>query len=120
MGEASGTLPGLGWQSLALSFASLGVVCVVAYVALKLLAGRAVTKGLGSAVRVIARCPLEPRRSIYVVEAAGRCFLIGAGEGPMALLAELDPEKLPAPAPPAPRLAEVVARLLHRPGAGPR
>ena len=45
-------------------------------------------------MKVIARCPLEPRRSVYVIEAAGRSFLIGVGEGPMTVLAELDGEKL--------------------------
>jgi flagellar biogenesis protein FliO len=114
------SLPGIGWQSLALSFASLGVVCLVAYGALRLLAGRAGGrgKGMGTAVRVVARCPLEPRRSVYVIEAAGRCFLVGAGEGPMALLAELDPAKLPA-APSTPlRFADVLARVLRRGGNG--
>src|SRR5947207_11354136 len=92
MGEAA-QVPGLGWDSLALSFASLGVVCLVAWGALRLLAGRGVGKASG-AVKVIARCPLEPRRSVYVIEAAGRSFLIGVGEGPMTVLAELDGEKL--------------------------
>ena len=93
--DAGGQLPGLGWSSVALSFASLGVVCLVAWGALRLLAGRGVGKASG-AVRVVARCPLEPRRSVYVVEAAGRCFLIGVGDGPMAVLAELDAERLKA------------------------
>ena len=81
MGDA-GQVPGIGWSSLVLSFASLGVVCLVAWGALRLLAGRGVGKASG-AVRVVARCPLEPRRSVYVIEAAGRSFLIGVGDGPM-------------------------------------
>ena len=32
---------------------------------------------------------------MFVIEAAGRCFLVGVGDGPMALLAELDADKLP-------------------------
>ena len=87
-------MPGIGWESLALSFASLGVVCLVAWGALRLLAGRGIGKASG-AIRVVARCPLEPRRSVFVIEAAGRCFLVGVGDGPMALLAELDADKLP-------------------------
>ena len=86
-------VPGIGWSSVMLSLASLGVVCLVAWGALRLLAGRGVGKASG-AVKVIARCPLEPRRSVYVIEAAGRSFLIGVGEGPMTVLAELDGEKL--------------------------
>lgn len=99
-----------------LSLASLGVVCLVAWGALRLLAGRGVGKASG-AVRIIARCPLEPRRSVYVVEAAGRSFLIGVGDGPMTVLAELDGDKLRAAAetPVAgPRFAEVLARLLGK------
>lgn len=113
--DAGGQLPGLGWSSVALSFASLGVVCLVAWGALRLLAGRGVGKASG-AVRVVARCPLEPRRSVYVVEAAGRCFLIGVGDGPMAVLAELDAERLKADVQvgvPSIGFAEVLARALR-------
>jgi flagellar biosynthetic protein FliO len=113
MGEA-GQVAGVGWESLALSFVSLGAVCLVAYVALKLLAGRGVGKASG-AIRVVARCPLEPRRSLYVIEAGGRCFLVGVGDGPMTTLAELDAAALPRVLPAAsPRFAEVLARVLGR------
>jgi len=114
--DAGGQLPGLGWSSVALSFASLGVVCLVAWGALRLLAGRGVGKASG-AVRVVARCPLEPRRSVYVVEAAGRCFLIGVGDGPMAVLAELDAGRLKADVEagvPSVSFADVLARALGR------
>ncbi len=114
MGDGAG-VPGIGWESIGLSFASLGVVCVVAWGALRLLAGRGVGTASG-AIRVVARCPLEPRRSVYVVEAAGRSFLIGVGDGPMAVLAELDGDKLPRPeagAAPA-RFADVLAKVLGR------
>lgn len=117
MGEAA--VPGVGWESLALSFVSLGVVCVVAWAALKLLAARGVGKGTG-AVRVVARCPLEPRRSVYVIEAAGRCFLVGVGDGPMAVLAELDASAMPkerAAPTPATKFADVLAKVLARPPA---
>jgi flagellar biosynthetic protein FliO len=113
MGE-SGQVPGVGWESVALSFVSLGAVCVVAWIALKLLAGRGLGKATG-AIRVVARCPLEPRRSLYVIEAAGRCFLVGVGEGPMAMLAELDAAALPRAAPATPpRFADVLAKVLGR------
>ena len=93
MGDAAAQVPGIGWDSLLLSFASLGVVCLVAWGTLRLLAGRGVGKASG-AIRVLARCPLEPRRSVYIIETAGRCFLVGVGDGPMALLAELDADKV--------------------------
>lgn len=118
MGDAQ--VPGLGWESLALSFASLGVVCLVAWGALRLLAGRGIGRGgVGTgAIRVLARCPLEPRRSVYVIEAAGKCLLVGVGEGPMTVLAELDADKLPAAEPVVPvaqRVGELLARALKRP-----
>jgi flagellar biosynthetic protein FliO len=114
MGDSAAQLPGVGWGSLMLSFASLGVVCLVAWGTLRLLAGRGVGKASG-AIRVVARCPLEPRRSVFVIETAGRCFLVGVGDGPMALLAELDADKLPKPSEaPALRFADVLARALGR------
>ncbi len=114
-------VPGVGWSSVMLSLASLGVVCLVAWGALRVLAGRGVGKASG-AVKVIARCPLEPRRSVYVVEAAGRSFLIGVGDGPMTVLAELDGDQLKravAAEVPVPRFAEVLARALGRRTVGP-
>jgi flagellar biosynthetic protein FliO len=114
MGDSVGQLPGIGWESLTLSFASLGVVCLVAWGMLRLLAGRGVGRASG-ALRVVARCPLEPRRSVFVIEAAGRCFLVGVGDGPMALLAELDADKLPKQAEASGlRFADVLARALGR------
>ena len=119
----AGQVPGVGWSSVMLSLASLGVVCLVAWGALRLLAGRGVGKASG-AVRVIARCPLEPRRSVYVIEAAGRSFLIGVGEGPMTVLAELDGDKLKAAAQvanvAAPGFAEVLARALGKRSESPK
>lgn len=116
MGEGAAQIPGIGWESVMLSFASLGVVCLVAWGTLRLLAGRGVGKASG-AIRVVARCPLEPRRSVFVIETAGRCFLLGVGDGPMALLAELDADKLPKPQESAgTRFADVLARALGRSG----
>ena len=116
MGETAGVLPTLGWDSLALSFASLGLVCVLAFVALKLLAGRGVGRATGP-VKVLARCPLEARRSVYLIEAAGRCFLVGVGEGPMSLLAEVNGSKVDevAPARMGGKFSDVLARVLARP-----
>lgn len=85
--ESAGALPGLG-GSLAVSLVSLGVVCLVAYVSLRFLSRRGVGRQTGP-IKVVARCPLEPRRSLYLIEAAGRCFLVGVGDGPMTMLAEV-------------------------------
>jgi flagellar biogenesis protein FliO len=74
--------------------------------------------GQGSGpIRVLARCPLEPRRSLFIVEVAGRGFLIGAGDSAMTLLAEVDPAAVKAAAPPpgdGARFAQVLARVLGR------
>ncbi len=113
--DSSGSLPGLG-GSLAVSLVSLGVVCLLAYVALKLLSRRGVGRASGP-IKVLARCPLEPRRALYLVEAAGRSFLIGVGDGPMTMLAEVGTADVQAPLPasePGARFADVLARVLGR------
>ena len=43
-----------------------------------------------SSLRVVARLPLEARRTVYLIEAAGRFLLVGVGDGPMTTLLELD------------------------------
>jgi flagellar biosynthetic protein FliO len=106
-------LPSLG-GSIAVSFVSLGLVCLLAWGALRWLARRGVGQGSGP-VKVLARCPLEPRRSVYLIEAAGRCFLVGVGDGPMALLAEVDRSAVAsAPAAAPGGFAAVLARALGR------
>ncbi len=42
-------------------------------------------------MRVLGRLELEPRRSVYGIAVAGRYWLVGVGDGPISLLAELDP-----------------------------
>jgi flagellar biosynthetic protein FliO len=109
--------PGIGWESIGLSFASLGLVCLVAWAALRLLAGRSAGAArAASVVRVIERCPLEPRRTIYVVVVAGRHLLLGVGEGSITVLAELDGGQLPTAREEAGRVrfADVLVRALRR------
>src|SRR5262245_56940576 len=71
----------------------LVAVCVVAYVVVRLLRrgleGRAVGEQV---VTVVARVPLEPRRSLYVVRVGGRTLLLGASEMGLGLVTELDGE----------------------------
>lgn len=74
---------------MAVSFLSLGFVCVVAYVALRLISARRAGPGRG-ALRVVARTPLEPRRSLLVVDVAGRGFLLASSEAGVSLIAEVD------------------------------
>lgn len=113
--ETAGELPGLG-GSLAVSLVSLGIVCLIAYVSLRFLSRRGVGRANGP-IKVLARCPLEPRRSLYLVETSGRSFLVGVGDGPMTMLAEVGTSELlsattiapaPGPAPPVGRFSGVL------------
>jgi flagellar protein FliO/FliZ len=76
----------------------LGVTLGAIYLSLSYLARRLqqLPAGRGTLVKVVERLPLEPRRTLYVVEAAGEYLLVGSGEGPMALITKLDAEKAKA------------------------
>jgi flagellar protein FliO/FliZ len=70
----------------------LAVVCIVAWAVLRFGVRRLHLGGAHGPLRIVARLPLEARRSLYIVDAAGKLLLIGVSEGgPMAVLAELDP-----------------------------
>ena len=92
---------------LVTSLVVLGGVCLAAFVMVRLVSrlfatGR--TQG-GHLLDVVARVPLEPRRSLYVVEVAGKTLLLGTSEMGLSLLSELDP-------------VEVRARIVARPSFG--
>jgi flagellar biosynthetic protein FliO len=88
MGGSGSELPGVG-GSLAFSLISLGLVCVVAFAVLRWLGRKGVGRSSGR-IRVLGQCYLEPHRTVYLVEAAERCFLLGVGDGPISLIAEVD------------------------------
>ncbi|MBN2574677.1 MAG: flagellar biosynthetic protein FliO [Deltaproteobacteria bacterium] len=119
MGASGTELPGFG-ASLALSLVSLGLVCLVAFLVLRWLGRRSFARS-DECIRVLGRCFLEPRRSVYLIAAGGRCFLVGVGEGPMSLLAEIDEASLPAARSGSPGtgsiFADVLAKVLRK---GPR
>jgi flagellar biogenesis protein FliO len=102
-----------------LSLVSLAVVCFVAYFVLRWLNRKGVGRS-DDCVRIRGRCFLEPRRSVYLIEAGGRCFLVGVGEGAMSLLAEIDKTALPTPPTSGEKsaagFADVLARVLRRRG----
>jgi flagellar biogenesis protein FliO len=116
-------LPSLG-GSLAVTFLALGLVCLLAYFSLKWMARRGVGQPSGP-IRVIARVSPEPKRSLLLIETAGRCFLVGASDGGVNLLAEVDPKEVQLEQParsrftgvPGGRFGEILARVLARPGA---
>ena len=88
MDAQAAELPSLG-GSVALTFLSLGLVCLLAYVALKWLSRRGLGHGGGPHAGARA-LHASSRSGRFPVEAAGRCFLVGASDGGMTLLAELD------------------------------
>ena len=115
---------GYGWALLKM-VAALGVVCVLAYALLRL-ARRYLTDGRGSAglMRVVDRCPLSARQGLWLVEIAGRYFVVGASEGQLSRLAELEADQVERRLP-APRPASSFWAVLTRGGrdpaaAGPR
>lgn len=92
---------GAGYGELMLtSLLVLLVVCLVAWAALKWLGRWMEGRRVGTGVTVVGRVPLEPRRSLYVVEAGGRRLLIGSSEGGVTLLTELEAEAVDAKPPP--------------------
>jgi flagellar biogenesis protein FliO len=116
MGASGSDLPGFG-GSLALSLVSLGFVCLAAFVVLRWLGRRPLGRS-DDCIRVLGRCFLEPRRSVYLIATGGRCFLVGVGDGPMSLLAEIDEASLPAVPDRAGRtgsaLADLFAKVLRK------
>lgn len=110
-----------GYGELALtSLLVLVVVCVVV-----LVVARYAGRWLGGRRRgdelvvVRARVPLEPRRSLYLIEVGGRTLLVGSSEGGVTLLTELAAGEVPA-AVEAERsgFGELVARAMARRGNG--
>lgn len=87
-----------GWALLKVSMA-LALICLLAYVLVRAAQGRfGVGRHLGGRgggeLRILDRYPLSPRQALWVVEVGGRVFLIGAGEGGITRLAELDPRTM--------------------------
>jgi flagellar biogenesis protein FliO len=93
-------------EGLVTTIASLALICALAIGALRLLARRPAR----GAIRLRGALALEAKRSVYVVEAGGRCFLVGGSEGAMALIAELDPASLPAESEAAPSALKLALR----------
>ena len=70
---------------------ALGLVCGLAYVIFRWVLPRlnAVSSG-SSMVRVVDRVGLDARKSLYVIEVAGRWLLIAASEAGVQVISELD------------------------------
>jgi flagellar biogenesis protein FliO len=92
-GAAELAPPSYGWALLKL-LAALIVVCALAWVVLTWVRRRWVGRaGSEKMLRLLDRLPLSARHSVWLVEAAGRYFLVGTAEaGGVTRLAELEPE----------------------------
>ena len=88
----------------------LGVVCVAAFVAVRLFA-RLLSSGRSRGAQlmnVVSRVALEPRRSLYVVEVAGKTLLVGTSEMGLSVLSELDGKEVEARKSVQPSFGELV------------
>lgn len=71
--------------------AILALIAVAAWAFVRFAAPRLRGVRGKSRMRVLERLPLEPRRSLYVVEVDGARLLIGVAEGSVRVLRELEP-----------------------------
>ena len=70
---------------------ALGLVCGLAYVIFRWILPRlSVARSTNSMVRVVDRVGLDARKSLYVIEVAGRWLLIAASEAGVQVISELD------------------------------
>lgn len=110
-------MPGSGVEAgasygdlLVTSLLVLGAVCIAAFIAVRFF-GRFLSAGRARGTHlldVVARVPLEPRRSLYVVEVAGKTLLVGTSEMGLSVLTELDGNEVKARAVPPQSFADLV------------
>lgn len=98
------------------SLVVLAGVCVAAFVGVRLVGRWLATARShgGDVMAVVARLPLEPRRSLYVVEVAGKTLLVGTSEMGLSLLSELDGAAVQARAIARPSFGELVRTAWQR------
>ena len=102
------------------SLVVLAAGCVAAFLAVRLL-GRFMATGRvrgAHLLDVVARVPLEPRRSLYVVEVAGKTLLVGTSEMGLSVLTELDGDEVRARAVPRQSFADLVRAAWGRRATG--
>jgi flagellar biogenesis protein FliO len=104
---------------LVTSLLVLGAVCIAAFIAVRVF-GRVLATGRAKGrhlLDVVARMPLEPRRSLYVVEVAGKTLLVGTSEMGLSVLSELDGGEVKARVQAQPSFGELVrAAWMRRKG----
>jgi flagellar biogenesis protein FliO len=96
-GAAAQAMPGQGYgELLMMSLGMVAMIGVLAVVAVKVMGRGRLGGRRGDLLEVIARQPLEPRRSLYVVRAGRRRLLVGTSELGVTMLTELDAADLDA------------------------
>jgi flagellar biogenesis protein FliO len=103
------------------TFVVLGLVIMIVWLSLNFglrrLVGLKGPLGGASVVTVLERIPLDQKRALFVVKAAGEYLLLGSGEGNLGLVAKLDAaevEKLMQRTEGGPALSPLLARLLSK------
>ncbi|MCS7080003.1 MAG: flagellar biosynthetic protein FliO [Chloracidobacterium sp.] len=113
---------GFFWALLQ-TLAALGIVCAVAYVTLRVILPKLGGLGLrrsAGLVHVVDALPLEPRRTLYVIEVNGKYLLVGASEAGLQIIETLDAAAVEQAlaaretAPPLPPFAQAVGRWFLR------
>lgn len=75
------------------TFIALGIVCGLAVLIFRYVLPRLHTmRASNSMVRIVDRTALDARKSLYVIEIAGRWMLVGSSEAGVQLISELDAE----------------------------
>jgi len=96
------------------------VLAIVALAVLILYGGRRLGLGRPSGpLELLGRLPLEARRAVYLVRVGKVVYVVGASEGGLTRLGELDADAVPRAGPDGsgPTFAEVLGRFV-RPGPG--
>ena len=72
---------------------ALAVVCGLAYLLFRVVLPRFSFIGSGkSMVRIVDRVSIDPRKSLCVVEVAGKWLLVSVSDNGVQMVSELDPE----------------------------
>ena len=97
-------------ETIVLLVVMCGLAVVVLFVARR--AGFGAARG---PIRLVGQLPLDPRRSVYLVQVASKVLVVGVAEGGMTKLGELEAGELPtAPAAPGHAFRDVFARVLGK------
>ena len=101
--------------------AMVTVLAIVVLAVFVLYGGRRLGLGRASGpLELLGRLPLEARRSVYLVRVGKVVYVVGASEGGLTRLGEIDADALPPPGSGSatPTFAEVLGRIVRPPQGG--